>query len=88
MNMTVKKLNDAPVLDQIESIGYMKFMALLVHKLAPNGVTITADDIAKFPPGGVLLSHGHYDGFEFRIVTQEEAERIAEHAATTNRSRA
>lgn len=86
--MTVTKLNDAPVLDQIEELGYMKFMALLVHKLAPNGVTITAEDIARFPPNGVLFSHGHHDGFEFRIVTQEAAERIAAHHAANNRGRA
>lgn len=86
--MTVNKLNDAPVLDQIESIGYMKFMALLVHKLAPNGVTITVEDIARFPPDGVLFAHGHRDSFDFKIVTQEQADRLAAHEAATNRGRA
>ena len=86
--MNVEKLNDAPVLDQIESIGYMKFMALLVHKLAPNGVKITVEDIARFPPNGVLFAHGHRDSFDFKIVTQEQADKLAAHEAATNRSRA
>lgn len=86
--MTVTKLNDAPVLDQMEG-QWMKFFALVVWKLAPNGVEITMADIDKFAAeGGILLTHGHRESFEFRIVTPEAAARLAEHEATTNRGRA
>lgn len=81
--MTVHKLNDAPVVDQVES-NAVKFLALLVWKLAPKGVTITMADIAKFSAeGGVLFSHGHPTSFDFRIVTPEEAARLAQHHKDT-----
>ena len=86
--MTVKILNqDAAVFDQVDG-QWMKLLAMVVWKLAPKGVEITAADIASFPPDGTLVTHGHRESFEFRIVTEEEAKRLAAHDAATNRGRA
>jgi hypothetical protein len=86
--MTVKVMNpDAAVLQQVQE-HWMKICALLVWKLAPNGVTLTEKDIASFPPDHVLLTHGHRDSFEFKLVTNDEAALIAAHDAATNRGRA
>lgn len=86
--MTVKIMNpDAAVFGQLQE-HWQKMAALIVWKLAPKGVTITIDDIASFPQDRFLLTHGHKDSFEFKIVTKEEAERLAAHDEATNRGRA
>ncbi len=83
--MTVYKLNDAPVLGQLDG-NYMKFLALVVWKLAPSGVRITVADIKKLgAEGGVLFAHGHYDSFEFKIVSPAAAQRLAAYETATNR---
>jgi hypothetical protein len=80
--MTIERMDDAPVLDQIDEIGWQKFLALIVFKLAPNGVTLTSEDVEQFArEDKVLFSHGLGDRFEFKMVTREEAERIAAHEA-------
>lgn len=86
--MSLEKLNDAPVVDQVaENAG--KFLALVVWKLAPKGVTITMKDIERFAAeGGIFFAHGHRESFDFKIVTPEEAARLAAHEAATNRGRA
>lgn len=90
--MTAKMLNDAPVLDQLNGIpdGWKKMLAMVVWKMArQKGVTITTRDMQQFSDEGVvLLTHGHYDAFEFRIVTPEDAERIAAHHKATQEGRA
>lgn len=85
--MTVRKINDAPVLDQLE--GYwQKIAALLVWKFGQGKVVqILKDDIrqfAKMSEAGqaILFTHGRSDGFEFSIITEEAAKRIEEHEAT------
>lgn len=85
--MTVSILYDAAVLDQVQA-HWMKIAALLVWKLAPNGVTLTAKEIESFPADRVLLTHGHRDSFEFRLVTEADAARLAAHDAATNRGTA
>lgn len=87
--MTVNIVNpDNAALQQAEG-NWMKFCALIVWKLAPKGVHITSADMDRFAAeGGLLLTHGHRDSFEFKIVTPVEAVRLAEHDAATQRGRA
>lgn len=86
--MTVKILNpDAGVFDQVDG-QWMKLLAMVVWKLAPNGVEITVADMASFPPDGTLVTHGHRDSFEFKIVNEEQAKLLAAHDEATNRGRA
>ncbi len=82
------ELNDAAVLDQVRE-HWQSVAALLVWKLAPNGVLLTADDFVQFmAQDKVLLTHGHRESFELRIVTHAEAQLIAAHDRATNRGRA
>lgn len=79
---------DSTVLQQVD--GYwQKLAAMIVWKLVPRGesVTITAEDMKRFaadyaPTGPVLLTHGHFDSFEFKIVSEADAQRLAEHDRT------
>lgn len=86
--MTVNVINpDAAILQQVQE-HWQKLAALIVWKLAPTGVTLTFEDISSFPPDRVLLTHGHRDSIEFKIVSQADAERLAAHDRATNRGRA
>ena len=81
------EMNDAPILDQVRE-HWQNLAAMIVWKVgAGNAVVLTADDIAKFAAEqaaghAVLLTHGHKDSIEFRIVTKRQAERLAAHQAT------
>lgn len=81
------KLNDAPILDQLDG-QWQKFAAVILWKLHGNQqVRITAEDIdafgKQFGAGGfpVIFTHGHKDSIEFQIVSEEAAKRIAAHDA-------
>ncbi len=82
------ELNDAVVLDQLRD-HWQKVVALLVFKLVPKGesVTITAEDMLRYEAAFVrgeafLLTHGHKDGFEFRMVDKASADRLMAHEQT------
>jgi len=80
--MSATELNDAPVLDQLRD-HWQSICALIVWKLAKDGVKITHQDMEQFAKEDlVLLSHGHYDSFEFKMITKEKAELIAAHELT------
>ena len=87
------ELNDAPILDQVRE-HWQKLLAVVVWKLARRkGVVITLKDFEAFraeseATGLTLLTWGHRDSVEFRMVTREDAERIAAHDTDTNRGRA
>lgn len=76
---------ESVVLRQLD--GYwQKIAALLVWKLASEGVVIKATEMAEFHDlsaagDAILLTHGHKDSIEFKIVDAEAAKRIAEHDA-------
>ncbi len=74
---------DSAVLQQLEG-QWQKMLTLVVWKLANNGIHITSEDMTKFAvdPKNILLTHGHYDSFEFKMVTREDAERLADHDKT------
>lgn len=69
---------DSPMLQQLDG-HWQRLAAVLVWKLAKDGVTLTLDDLAQFPQDMVLLTHGHKDSIEYKLVTREAAERIAAH---------
>lgn len=81
--MTTKVLNpDSKILQQSEG-QWQKLLMLVVWKLAPQGVEITAEDMQKCMQehaaggGPALLTHGHENSIEYRVITFAEAERLA-----------
>lgn len=91
--MTVERLNDAPVLDQING-QYEKFLLAVIRKYKPNGVVITQGDIqllireADSGDPFVLFAHGHKDSIEFKAIRLSAARRIRDHEATTGKGNA
>ncbi len=85
--MNENRLNEAPVLDQLEPY-WQKIAGLLLYKLAKRGeqVTITFKDMkqleADWPGGTIIACLGGYDHFSFKLVTPEEAQRLAQHQKT------
>ena len=72
------KINpESTMLQQSEGMWH-KYVGLLLHKLAPEGVTITMADLEAFgfDERNVVLVHGHYDFFELKLVTAADAERL------------
>lgn len=84
--MTVKVFNpDSTVLQQVDG-HWQKIAAFIVWKLVPKGqsVSITAEDLRLIEKefgleGPTLLTHGNFDSLEFKIVSREEAVRLAEY---------
>jgi hypothetical protein len=69
---------DSIVLEQLAE-HWQKLAAVLVWKLTPKGVTISHEDLKRFPADQVLLTHGHRESIEFRLVSLEEAHKLAAH---------
>ena len=72
---------------------WQKLFTLLLWKLAPAGVTITLADILEFERQQkirerMLLTYGHWESFEFKLVTVAEGNRLAEYDAQVNRGKA
>ena len=72
---------------------WQKLFTLLLWKLAPAGVTITLADILEFERQQkirerMLLTYGHRESFEFKLVTVAEGNRLAEYDAQVNRGKA
>lgn len=72
----------APVLDQLEG-QWEKVCAALVWKYCGGKkALLTSKDFtnfAKFMETHQLLTWGHYDSFEFLLVTPERAKEITQH---------
>jgi hypothetical protein len=81
------ELNKAVILDQLQD-HWQKMAALIVWKCAKKGtIKITQKDIEgfskAFPPGmPVLLTHGHIDSIDFKLVSEEEAKVLVAHNET------
>lgn len=76
--MHTKVLNpDSTMMQQSEG-HWQKYLCLVIWKLAREGVVITSADIIEFAnqDKNVLLTHGHIESIEFKLVTPAEAERI------------
>lgn len=60
---------------------WQRYLALVLHKLAPEGIIIVESDILALmeTERNVVLVHGHCDSFTFKMVTAEEANRLAAH---------
>lgn len=77
-NAAAKLLMDQPA----------KFLALMLYKLKKTeSVFITVDDMLAYEnafPGEMayLMTHGHSDSIEFRIVSESSAHRLAQHDAS------
>lgn len=81
--MHTKVLNpDSTMMQQSEG-HWQKYLCFLIWKLAREGVTITSEDITEFAnqDKNILLTHGHIDSIEFKLVTHAEAERIRNYDA-------
>lgn len=60
-----------------------KLCALILSKLGIDRIYIAAEDIAALearPGRTVMLCHAHQESIELRLVTEQEAERIAREA--------
>ena len=81
--MTINKLNDAPILDQLDGQWQKMFVFLLYKFAKTEKIKITAQDMMEcnevYPGGPVLFTHGHSDSVEVQIIDQEAAARIAEY---------
>jgi hypothetical protein len=81
---TMQKINpDSTVLSQIDG-QWQKLAMFIIWKTVKRGhVKITAKDMEEcqraFNNNPILFTHGMIDGFEFSIVDEEAAKRIAEH---------
>ncbi len=85
--MTVKVLNpDSMVLQQVDG-QWQKLAALIVWKLCgEKSVEITVADMQSIEKqfgaeGPVLLTHGHTESIEFRVITAERGRVLAEFEA-------
>ena len=76
---------DSVILQQARETDdfWQKNLALILFKLAPDGIEITSDDMMKFmhQDKNVILTHGHPESIEFKLVTMESAKRLAAHDA-------
>lgn len=79
------ELNDAPVLDQLRD-HWQKVCGMLLWKMGARGkpIVITKKDLEEIAgsPPMVIFTHGRSDALEFKLVTIEEARRIAEYQKT------
>lgn len=76
------KLNDAPILDQMDG-HWQKMMTLVLLKLLGKDkpVKITLQDILAANDGDtVLFTHGMVDGVELSVVTAQKARELAAYA--------
>lgn len=84
--MTTHEINpDSTVLRQLDQ-QWEKIAALLVWKLARDGVQLKAADFERFTNEtnageAVLFTRGSKDAIELSIVTAERARVLAEHDA-------
>lgn len=85
--MSVHRLNDAPILDQVQE-HWQKLMALVLWKFyRGETVKITHADMVAyqrdFDAGkAFLLTHGHYDSIDLAIIDAEAARALSEHQQT------
>jgi hypothetical protein len=79
---------DSVVLQQVEG-HWQKLCGLILWKTVgrDKSVTVTLQDMQaladEFAPGiAVVLTHGHSDSLEFKLVDEAAARRLAAHDAT------
>lgn len=78
------EINDAAILDQTRE-HWQKLAALILWKLTQgkSSVSITPADMEAFAASErILLTHGHHDSIEFKLVTPDEARVLMAHNET------
>lgn len=85
--MSVKRLNDAPILDQLDGLWEKLVLALLWKYHPGETLRITAEDLkelrrASEAGSAVLFTHGHADPIELAVITAERAALLAAHDRT------
>ena len=80
--MKVEKMNpESEIIQQMEG-QWQKLLMVIAWKAGREGITIGDNDIigciAAFEAEGgpVLLTHGHKDSIQLRVVSRKEAEEI------------
>ena len=64
---------------EVPKIRYDQLLAVVVHKLAPAGITISPLDLKDFMSGDMLLMNAvSAEGIDLKVVTKEEAKAILE----------
>jgi hypothetical protein len=78
------RLNDAPILDQLDG-QWQKIAGLILFKLLAKGeeVVLTLDDMKRcereWPKGIIVFAHARPDDtLAFKIISPDEAKRITE----------
>lgn len=82
--MSIRDFNPESVISTQVREHWQKLTAMLVWKLARDGVTLTLADMQRFAEESergeaVLMQWGHQDSIEFKIVNRAEAQRLAAH---------
>lgn len=86
--MSVTNLtHDSAVLQQVAEHWQKMAMLILWKTSGRQKVSITMADIqrftAEFAPGApTLYTHGHVDSFDFQVIDEASAHRIAEYSKT------
>jgi hypothetical protein len=82
MNKSHKINPEAEILQQLDGHWQQLLMVVLIN-IAPDGVTITDEDVMKaanaFPTSGgpVIMTHGHKDSIELKVISGAEARHLA-----------
>lgn len=85
--MNVQRLNDAPVLDQVQE-HWQKLMAVILWKYHKGEtLTLTTADFQAYQRdfdagNAIMFTHGHIDSIDLAIISAERAAAIAEHEKT------
>lgn len=81
-DVKVRDYNPGATLNAQLNGHWQQLMAVLVWKLAKDGVTLTAAEIGEYSDlahrgEAVLMTYGHSDSIDLKIVTAEAAREIA-----------
>lgn len=69
-------LSEAATVDTIEGSRWKKIAAVLLWKLAKDGITITPLDRSQIPADRILMASGHRNDIEYRFLPRSEAAAI------------
>lgn len=87
--MSVENLTPDSIIHQQLQGQWQKLLAMALYKTVgvDKPVVIKIPDMDKITDEGlVLLTWGHFDSIELRLVTREQAEKLAEHDKTLHGS--
>lgn len=85
--MSLTRLNDAPVLDQLDG-QWQRLMAIVLWKYhRGETLKLTVADMQAFQRDAdageaVVFTHGHVDSIDLAVITEERARVLAAHDRT------